>query len=155
VLLCPFTAILATLGPAQLNTMRSYTEQMPLWYIQERLALSDQYPSGLVWTMSFQRHKAGDMAGKLDAVNNVYKVWLCGTVYVAHRIVYYLRTGEDPGTADVLHGEGNSDKDNRKELILRQRKAHNPIKRSYYRTVIKTGLSDREVIEMNVKLLES
>jgi len=141
--------------PLPLHTMRNYTEQMPLWYIQERLALSDDFPSGLVWTMSFQRHKAGDMAGKLDRVNGVYKVWICGTAYVAHRIVYYLRTGDDPGTADVLHGEDNPEKDNRKELTLRQRKSRNPVKRSYYRTAIKMGLSDEEVIEMNNKLLEA
>jgi len=135
--------------------MRTYTDQMPLWYIQERLALSDEFPSALVWTMSFQRHKAGDMAGRLDRVHGVYKVWLCGTAYVAHRIVYYLRTGEDPGAADVVHGEDNPEKDNRKELVLRQRKARNPVKRSYCRTVVKMGLTDADVIAMNDKLLEA
>jgi hypothetical protein len=105
--------------------------------------------------MSFQRHKAGDVAGKLDRVHGVYKVWLCGTAYVAHRIVYYLRTGEDPGAADVVHGDDNPDKDNRKTLVLRQRKARNPVKRSYYRTAIKVGLSDEEVIAMNNKLTEA
>jgi NAD(P)H-dependent FMN reductase len=33
-----------------------------------------------------------------------------------------MRTGEDPGNADVVHGSDNPKRDNRMELILYQRK---------------------------------
>jgi hypothetical protein len=46
-------------------------------------------------------------------------VRLGGGQYQAHRLVYFLRAGQDPLEASVIHVA--SDRDNRKELILRSR----------------------------------
>jgi len=101
---------------------RAYRKMLPLWWMQERLALSDKYPSGLEWLMEGRYHKPGDMAGTARADGRYYYLFLAGNRYTAHRIVYYLRTGEDPGTADVMHGADNLTRDNRMELTLFQRK---------------------------------
>lgn len=39
-----------------------------------------------------------------------------------HRVVYYLRTGNDPGDADVLHDKDNIARDNRLNLTLYKRR---------------------------------
>jgi len=101
---------------------RTYQEMPPLWWVQEQLQLSDKYPSGLEWLTEDRHHAPGDMAGKLRAHGRFYYVSLLGVRYTAHRVVYYLRTGVDPGNADVMYGEGNVTRDNRLELTLYQRK---------------------------------
>ena len=101
---------------------RTYQEMLPLWWLQEQVELSDDYPSGLVWRSEGRYHKPGEMAGTRRSDGRYYYVFLAGTRYTAHRIVYYLRTGEDPGTADVMHGADNPTRDNRLELTLFQRK---------------------------------
>jgi len=101
---------------------RTYQKMLPLWWLQEQLELSDDYPSGLAWRSEGRYHKPGEMAGIQRSDGRYYYVFLAGTRYTAHRIVYYLRTGEDPGTADVMHGADNLTRDNRLELILFQRK---------------------------------
>ena len=42
------------------------------------------------------------MAGRLDHAGTHYTVSLGGERYVTHRLAYYLKTGEDPGSSDVL-----------------------------------------------------
>jgi len=101
----------------------------PLWYVKSKLKLSDRYPSGLEWVDTANGHATGDMAGVWKEVLTRYMVSLGGVRYYAHRLVYLLRTGEDPGTRDVLHSEENTTKDNRKELILFQRPEPKPKKR--------------------------
>ncbi len=101
---------------------RTYQKMLPLWWLQEQVELSDGYPSGLVWRSEGRYHKPGEMAGTQRLDGRYYYVFLAGTRYTAHRIVYYLRTGEDPGTADVMHGADNPARDNRLELTLFQRK---------------------------------
>lgn len=100
---------------------RTYLEMLPLWYVQEQLELSDQYATGLVWKTQERGHKPGDMAGRQHG--KYAHVSLCGNRYQAHRLVYYLRTGTDPGDADVVHDPSNVIYDNREALTLRQRKA--------------------------------
>lgn len=98
---------------------RAYLPLLPLWYYQEKLQLSERYPSGLEWAIRSARYDVGDMAGKWTG--RYYVLRLGGDTYHSHRLVYYLRTGTDPGNADVLHGADNPEKDNRKELTLRLR----------------------------------
>lgn len=57
-------------------------------------------------------------------------------VYMAHRVVYYLRTAQDPQDLDVLHEASNPDKDNRKPLLVsdkytRKQKSKNLYLRSF------------------------
>ncbi len=100
---------------------RPHTPLPPLWYIKSRVQLSDRYPSGLEWVDTANGHVAGEMAGVWKQALGRYMVSIGGIRYYAHRLVYYLRTGEDPGARDVLHTEDNMDRDNRKELLLYQR----------------------------------
>lgn len=87
-------------------------------YISTILALSDETPSGLKWLQTTRGRSAGDPVTRKDKCDGFYRVSVENTVYLAHRVVYYLRTGLDPGTGDVIHGPDNPDKDNRKSLLL-------------------------------------
>jgi hypothetical protein len=82
------------------------------------LKLSDSTPSGLEWTDSEGTPFPGEPAGSYRPVTGFYIVLLNGTEYQAHRLVYYLRTGKDPGENAVSHLPDNPEKDNRKELVL-------------------------------------
>jgi hypothetical protein len=88
----------------------------PLWRIQELLELSHEYPSGLKWRIKKACNAAGSQAGRLNKVTGYYMVSIDNEYYLAHRVVHYLRTGEDPCTCDVVHKYQNHEKDNRKEL---------------------------------------
>lgn len=96
---------------------RNHKEMPPLWRVQELLRLSDQYPSGLEWRIKKACNPAGSQAGRLNKVSGYYMVCIDNVVYLAHRVVYYLRTGTDPINTDVLHEESNKSKDNRKSLV--------------------------------------
>ena len=95
---------------------RAYRPLLPLWYYQERLRLSDRYPSGLEWAIKTARYEVGDMAGKWTG--KYYVLRIGGDTFHAHRVVYYMRTGTNPGNSDVVHGADNPEKDNRKEMVL-------------------------------------
>jgi hypothetical protein len=105
---------------------RQYRPMLPLWFVQEKLRLTDKYPSGLEWAETTARHVEGQMAGYLEQKKRYYVVSLCGEKYHAHRIVYYLRTGTDPGNADVLRPDGTPRDALPKELVLEQRKTPKP-----------------------------
>jgi hypothetical protein len=83
----------------------------------EYLKLSENYPSGLEWVYEDGWRTKGEMCGKWNATGEYYVVRLFGEQYHAHRIVYFLRTGEDPAGKDIIHGETNKSKDNRKDLM--------------------------------------
>jgi hypothetical protein len=107
-----------SLGPMA----RVYHEMPPLWWTQENLELTPDHPSGLKWKTSNRHHDAGDPAGILRTDGRFYVVSLLGIRYPAHRVVYYLRTGNDPGDADVLHDKDNDTRDNRLNLTLYKRR---------------------------------
>ena len=58
------------------------------------------------------------MAGRRSAMDKFWRIALYQERFACHRIVYYLRTGINPGTADVFHATSNPEHDNRKELFL-------------------------------------
>ncbi len=95
---------------------RNYKEMPELWRIQELFELSDEYPSGLVWAVDKAGYKKGDVAGKLNKTNKYYFISIDNESYMAHRIVYYLRTGKSPDYHSVQHTFSNRNKDNRLEL---------------------------------------
>ena len=74
-------------------------------------------------------YKKGDVAGKLNKTNKYYFISIDNESYMAHRIVYYLRTGKSPDYHSVQHTFSNRNKDNRLELratyIPRMRKFQN------------------------------
>lgn len=96
---------------------RNHKEMPPLWRVEELLQLSNRYPSGLEWRVKKACNPAGSQAGRLNKATGYYMICLDNVVYLAHRVVYYLRTGTDPVNTDVLHEEVNKDKDNRKTLV--------------------------------------
>jgi len=101
---------------------RTYQEMPPLWWVQENLELTSDHPCGLKWKTTDRYHDAGDVAGKMVSHGRFYTVSILGVRYPAHRVVYYLRTGVDPGDADVLHDKDNIARDNRLNLTLYKRR---------------------------------
>lgn len=117
--------------PAFSTVARAYKQLPPLWFLQDELVLSDRFPSGLEWRCTNGWHKEGEMAGKWSSPGNYYVLRLGGDQYHAHRIVHYLRTKKDPGNFDVVHHKTNQEKDNRKELVLFERKPKKEPARRY------------------------
>jgi hypothetical protein len=86
--------------------------------VQELFLLSDRYPSGLEWRVKKACNAAGTQAGRLNKKSGYYMVCIDNVVYLAHRVVHYLRTEVDPIDTDILHETVNKDKDNRLKLIV-------------------------------------
>ena len=99
--------------------MARYKHELPEPNVLRRiLRLSDEYPTGLEWAYNGNGRKIGEQAGKRYEGELFYRVRFLGESYTCHRLVYLMRTGEDPGDADVVHAADNAEKDNRKELYL-------------------------------------
>lgn len=92
---------------------RVYREMPPLWRIEELLELTDEHPSGLRWI------EKGKFVTRIDKPTGYYKVSIDNELFLAHRIVYYLRTGECPDNHAVVHDRFNTEKDNRLDLLIR------------------------------------
>jgi hypothetical protein len=101
-------------------------EMPPLWRVQELIKLSDRYPSGLEWVVDKACNKAGTQAGRMNKVTGFYMVCIDNTVYLAHRLVYFLQTEEDPLHIDIIHEKNNVNKDNRMKLIPTKRTNKKP-----------------------------
>lgn len=104
-------------------------EMPPLWRVKELIKLSDLYPSGLEWVVDKACNKAGTQAGRMNKVTGFYMVCIDNTVYLAHRIVYFLQTEEDPLHLDILHEKDNANKDNRMKLIPAKRVGKTQVKK--------------------------
>ena len=85
----------------------------PLWIIEELLELTDEHPSGLKWV------KKNKFVTRQETSTGYYRVSIDNELYYAHRIVYYLRTGECPDNHAVVHDPFNIEKDNRLALLIR------------------------------------
>lgn len=110
----------------------------PLKELREILMISNSSPSNLRWIKPrTNRIKAGDCAGTL-CKDGYYNVGLKDnsskgySYYKAHRIVYYLQTGIDPGLALVDHIENVRALDNKIRLANKTQNAQNsnPYKRN-------------------------
>jgi hypothetical protein len=102
---------------------RQYKPLPSLEELQQRLRLTDKYPSGLEWVETTARHAEGQMAGYLEYHKRYFVVAFSGQKFHAHRIVYYMRTGVDPRDADVLRSEGKPKDQLPDQMFLEQRKA--------------------------------
>lgn len=89
----------------------------PLWRLEELFRLSDQYQSGLEWRIAKAGYAPGDEAGRLNKKTGFYMVSVDNKVYLAHRIVYYMRTQEDIEAFVIRHDPSNTTKDNRLSLV--------------------------------------
>lgn len=78
----------------------------PLTEVKSRLALSEESPSGLIWIQKGTRGiKPGDFAGK-QLPNKYWTIRFNGQPFYAHRLVYLLKTEEDPLEKEVDHVNG-------------------------------------------------
>jgi hypothetical protein len=109
---------------------RQYKEMPPLDYLTTKLRLTDRYPSGLEWADTTGRHNEGEMAGFLEHHRRYYVVSIDGTRYHAHRLVYYLRTGEDPKNADVLRPDSPRDEVPGEMILDQRRERKKPTRRN-------------------------
>jgi hypothetical protein len=91
---------------------RVYKELPSIWRLQELLELTDEHPSGLKWV------EKDKFVTRRDKPTGYYMVSIDNEVFLAHRVVYYLRTGECPDNHAVVHEKLNTEKDNRLRLIV-------------------------------------
>lgn len=103
----------------------NYKALPPLWALQEKLELTDEHPSAL------RIRETGKFVERQDAVSGFYLVSIDNQVYMAHRVVYYLRTGQCPDRHGVKHAHPNVDNDNRKELLACLQPPKKPRKSSF------------------------
>ena len=84
----------------------------PLELLQELFVISSDSPSGLRWKSPRARSvKVNDVAGATDR-NGYWRVRITtdkSRLYLAHRLVYFLQTKQDPGLYQVDHINGKSD----------------------------------------------
>lgn len=78
---------------------------MPMEFIKANLVICPESPSGLRWITQRGSNKPG-AAGSINGKGR-YMIGIQGRTYRAHRIVYALHTGEDPGDLQVDHMDGN------------------------------------------------
>jgi hypothetical protein len=82
---------------------------LPIKDIDEKLELCPLSPSGLRWKSRACRNvRAGDPAGSVNS-RGYWRVQLNQKTYFAHRIIFYLQTGEDPGPLFIDHVNGVQD----------------------------------------------
>ena len=82
---------------------------LPTKDIDEKLELCPLSPSGLRWKSQACRNvKAGDPAGSVHS-RGYWHVQLNQKTYLAHRIIFYLQTGKDPGSLLIDHVNGVQD----------------------------------------------
>lgn len=91
----------------------SYKDALPmpdLSLLQQKFDL-DADRGVLIRRQTYKQFKAGDVAGYLRPCGYRY-IKLNGKPYAAHRVIYFMATGEDPGLLMVDHINGQPD-DNR------------------------------------------
>ena len=88
----------------------SERRQLPsLERLQYLFELDSKSPSGLRWkNVTSNRMRVGDVAGA-KTKEGYWTVSVDYCSYRVHRIVFYLKTGENPGGFDVDHINGVSD----------------------------------------------
>lgn len=90
---------------------------IPLEWVRKHLIIDKTSPTGLRWIeRRTDSRKAGEVAGSSNR-RGYFQVRYCGVSLRAHRVVYALHHGIDPGTALVDHRDGN--RANNDQLNLR------------------------------------
>ena len=94
------------------------TNELPVSYIDEYLSVSNSSASGLEWRNDppFKPGRIGTQAGYRHR-SGYWDVTLLGKAYRAHRVVWYLHTGQDPGLSEIDHID--QDKSNNAPANLR------------------------------------
>jgi hypothetical protein len=63
----------------------------------------------------------------MNKVTGFYMVCIDNSVYLAHRLVYFLQNEEDPLHIDIIHEKNNVNKDNRMKLVPTKRTNKKPV----------------------------
>jgi hypothetical protein len=80
--------------------------------IGDYLGVDLDKPSGLVWIKNRRGVRVGEIAGtRVNKNPNRYSVVYRGERYLTHRVLYYLRTGLDPGSLEIDHKNHGGIKD--------------------------------------------
>ena len=92
--------------------------------------MSDRYHSGLEWRIAKAGYQPGEEAGRPNKKTGFYMVSVDNKVYLAHRIVHYMRTRQDIDSFIIRHDPSNSTKDNRKPLVCVANKKTRTVQRN-------------------------
>ena len=94
----------------------------PLERLNELFVLDESSPSGLSYKTNRSTKKAGDPAGTLTP-NGYWQLSINKIGYRAHRIIYFMRTGINPGNQIVDHP--NRDRSDNKQVLRLVDKSRN------------------------------
>ncbi len=82
---------------------------LPTDLIDQTLELCPESPSGLRWKSRVSRNvKIGSVAGSRNT-RGYWRVQLGKKTYLAHRVIFYLQTGQDPRELLIDHVNGLED----------------------------------------------
>ena len=109
----------------------------PLEFLEQAFLIDDTSPSGLRWKKSKStRVKPGDVAGTKSS-RGYWNVYINDRRYKVHRILYYMRTGIDPGQHLIDHAprdpsdnailriaSSSQNGANRQKSLYKQKKTH-------------------------------
>ena len=92
---------------SHLAIMANYRPSPPLERLHEVLILDSSSPSGLRWKVAKGRRvKTGSVAGTLRG-DGYWYIKIDKKLFLAHRIVYFMHHGVDPGENQVDHKNGD------------------------------------------------
>ena len=100
--------------------------------IKEYLSVSSCSLSGLIWTKRPYRSriKIGDHAGTLG-VDGYWQVQFKSKIYLAHRVVYFLKFNKDPGEKFIDHITSRDNNTNIRICTKEQNKANVDKQKTY------------------------
>jgi hypothetical protein len=75
-------------------------------YFKSIMEISEESPSGLIWTKSRGRAVRGKSAGNIGT-GGYYRMSVNDKKYPSHRVIYALHNNVDPGSAHIDHIDGN------------------------------------------------
>lgn len=96
----------------------------PLEQLQAALAYDPKSPSGLRWRSHERGKGKNPHAGCLDTTSGYWRVGVAYRNLMAHRVVWALHHGEDPGGLEIDHADGDR-RNNRVENLRVATRAQN------------------------------
>ena len=89
--------------------MTTYIKLPDFKFLHHCLEIDEASPSGLRWKNpnKFSNKKKGDVAGN-KTHEGYWRVRINYVKYTTHRIIFYMKTGEDPGDYQIDHAEDRS-----------------------------------------------
>lgn len=100
--------------------------QMPPYELIDRLFEADDELKGLRWRIDYGPYKAGDLVGAGCRAAGYRRVMVEGRTYAVGRLVWFLRTKNDPGRSIVRHVDGDAKNDCFSNLSLESKNLFNP-----------------------------